>query len=52
MRKQPVLLDPLSLTRIGMATWMTQQAVARKIAEAVTQQNALIARTIRDGLPL
>jgi hypothetical protein len=47
MREQPLLLDPFSLTRIGVAIWMTDLIVARAIAQALTEQNALITRVVR-----
>jgi hypothetical protein len=51
MRQQPLPLDPFSLTRIGMAIWVTDLVVARKFAEAVREQNTLITRAMR-GRPL
>jgi hypothetical protein len=47
MRKQPLPIDPFSLTRIGMATWVTDLIVAQKFVEALTQQNALITGAMR-----
>jgi hypothetical protein len=47
MRKQPLPLDPFSLTRIGMATWLTELVVAQKIAQALTEQNTLITGAMR-----
>jgi hypothetical protein len=38
-----VLFDPLSLTRMGMATWLTDMIVAQKFSEAVWRQSSLIA---------
>jgi hypothetical protein len=35
-------LDPLSLTSIGIATWLTDLMVAQKVGEAVWQQYALM----------
>lgn len=35
--------DPLSLTRMGMATWLTDLIVAHKFSEAVWLQSTLIA---------
>jgi hypothetical protein len=38
-----VIFDPLSLTRMGMATWLTDMIVARKFSEAVWRQSTLMA---------
>jgi hypothetical protein len=37
------LFDPLSLSRMSMATWWTDVIVARKFSEAMWRQTALIA---------
>jgi hypothetical protein len=51
MRKQSLQLDPFSLTRIGVGIWMTDLIVARTIAQALKEQNRLIASAMR-GRPL
>jgi hypothetical protein len=40
--RTPLPIDPFSLTRIGLGTWMTNLLVAQKFAEALMEQNALI----------
>jgi hypothetical protein len=51
MRKQPLPLEAFSLTRVGMASWLTNVMVAQKFAEALSEQTDLITRAIR-GRPL
>lgn len=51
MRKQPLPLDPFSRTCIGVAIWVTDLLVSRKIAQAIKEQNTLLTRTMR-GRPL
>lgn len=51
MRKSSLALDPFSLIRIGVATWLTDLFVAQKFAQAALEQNALIADAMR-GRPL
>ena len=46
MRKQPLPLDPFSLTQITLAIWTTDLLVARKITQAISEQNALITRAM------
>jgi hypothetical protein len=46
MRKQSLPLDPFSLTQITLAIWTTDLLVARKITQAISEQNALIARAM------
>jgi hypothetical protein len=41
MLNLPTPLDPMGLTRTGIATWMTDVIVAWKIGEALLQQSAL-----------
>jgi hypothetical protein len=38
----PMPIDPLSLTRMGVATWLTDLVVAQKWSEALWRQSALI----------
>ena len=40
-------LDPLTLTRLGAASWLTDLIVARQFSEAVWQQNALMIASMR-----
>jgi hypothetical protein len=40
-------LDPLSLTRMGIAAWLTGVFVARKFSEALLRQSALLIDGIR-----
>jgi hypothetical protein len=47
MRKQPIPLDPFSLTRIGMANWVTNLVVARELAQAVREQNTRMMGAMR-----
>jgi hypothetical protein len=47
MRNQLMPLDPLSLTCLGMATWLTDVIVARKFSEALWLQNALVCDAMR-----
>jgi hypothetical protein len=42
MPNQFTQLDPLSLTSIGMATWLTDLMVAQKVGEALWSQYALM----------
>jgi hypothetical protein len=49
MPQQPLPLDPFGLTQIGVAIWMTNVIVARQVAQAIREQNALITRAIRGG---
>jgi hypothetical protein len=48
----PMPLDPLSLTRMGFATWMTELVVAQKWSEALWRQSALMLDGVRatDGV--
>lgn len=48
MRKQPLPLEPFNPIRIGAAIWTTELMIARKIVEAVREQNTLILRAIRN----
>jgi hypothetical protein len=47
MQRMPVGFDLLSLTQMGMATWMTQVVVAQKFAEALRMQGTLVIETLR-----
>jgi hypothetical protein len=40
-------LDPLSLTRMGFATWLTDMIVAQKFSEAIWRQNELMIDAMR-----
>jgi hypothetical protein len=51
MREQPIPHDALTLTRVGMASWVTNVMVAQKFAQAFSEQTALITRAMR-GRPL
>lgn len=46
MRQQLLPLDPFSLTRMGVATWVTNLVVAQKFAEALQEQNTLMTDAI------
>jgi hypothetical protein len=50
MPKQSLPIDPLSLSRVGIGTWMTSVMVAWKFAEAISDQNTLMTRAM--GGPL
>jgi hypothetical protein len=52
MRQQPLPPDPLTLTRIGMATWLTGLLVAQKIGEGLREQNALMTDATRGLEPV
>jgi hypothetical protein len=52
MRQQPLPPDPLTLTRIGMATWLTGLLVAQKIGEGLKEQNALMTDAMRSRAPI
>jgi hypothetical protein len=41
-RNRPIPLDPLSLTMIGIAAWMTDLMVARRFGEALWRQGTLM----------
>lgn len=47
MRIPPMPLDPLSLTRLGIAAWLTDLMVARKFSEALWRQSALMIGAMR-----
>ena len=42
MNRHGMGLDPLSLSQIGLATWLTQLVVAHKFAQALGTQGALV----------
>jgi hypothetical protein len=48
MRQQPLPPDPLTLTRIGVATWLTGLLVAQKIGQGLREQNELLTESMRD----
>jgi hypothetical protein len=50
MPKQSLPIDPLSLSRVGIGTWMTSVMVAWKFAQAFSDQNTLMTRAM--GGPL
>jgi hypothetical protein len=47
MPNLPMPLDPLSLTRMGIATLLTDWIVAQRVGEAVWRQNALVMATFQ-----
>jgi hypothetical protein len=40
-------LDPLSLTAMGIATWLTELIVAQKFSEAMWRQSELMIEAMR-----
>jgi hypothetical protein len=42
MPNQEIPLDPLALTHLGIATWMTDLIVVQRFGEAVWRQSALM----------
>jgi hypothetical protein len=52
MRQQTLPPDPLTLTRIGVATWLTGLLVAQKIGQGLREQNALVTETMRGRGPV
>jgi hypothetical protein len=49
MRNWPMTPDPLSLTRAGIATWLTEVMVAWKLGEALWRQSTLTAGAMRSA---
>ena len=47
MPNLPMSFDPLSMTRMGIATWLTDWIVAQKFGEAMWRQNALMMATLQ-----
>jgi hypothetical protein len=49
MPELPMTLDPLTLTRMGIATWLTDLIVAQKLGEAMWRQSALMVGAVPPG---
>ena len=49
MRNWPMPPDPLTLTRAGIATWLTDVMVAWKFGEALWRQGTLTVDAIRSA---
>jgi hypothetical protein len=52
MRNWPMPPDPLTLTRAGIATWLTDLMVAWKFGEALWRQGILTVDAMRVADPL